>query len=334
MAVDNTLKTRLPHYDLSGNTIDFLMKLPDGIDEAVERPGAYLRALAGRLLAQTEEGDWPLVVASPQLGRSPDAAFTARREFQYHSHEEIFFILRGANAFHLSPETVVEGVEGKIVLMPRFTPHSEIWRPRDGLYAHICATPRKFGLTFHLFGGEAELCLEQGSFLSAKLVRNTSVQTLEALAFELCRTPHPAAGGSERHLLQAFLSILATLREENQPEDSDPLLAACREQVRRMLSNANLTVALLADRCGCHPDTLSRVFHQRTGTTLRRYIVSERLLLARELLVTSSQPVSDICQLCGFADHAYFSRCFRELTGVSPRQFRADYLRQTERLKE
>lgn len=42
------------------------------------------------------------------------------------------------------------------------------------------------------------------------------------------------------------------------------------------------------------------------------------------MLVTSSFPLKDICQLCGYEDPYYFSRIFKKVTGMSPRLYRKE----------
>lgn len=44
--------------------------------------------------------------------------------------------------------------------------------------------------------------------------------------------------------------------------------------------------------------------------------------LARTQLLNSSRTVSQVAWACGFADEAYFSRCFRKAHALSPTQFR------------
>jgi YesN/AraC family two-component response regulator len=53
------------------------------------------------------------------------------------------------------------------------------------------------------------------------------------------------------------------------------------------------------------------------------YLNRYRIYQARELLRRTSDSVRVIARQVGFKDHAYFSRVFRNLTGVSPQKFRA-----------
>ncbi|MBQ8235998.1 MAG: helix-turn-helix transcriptional regulator [Clostridia bacterium] len=64
--------------------------------------------------------------------------------------------------------------------------------------------------------------------------------------------------------------------------------------------------------------TLSRALLLRTGRTLRRFILDERINMSKALLLSGEQNMSIIAEKCGFADASYFSRAFREQTGMTP----------------
>jgi AraC-like DNA-binding protein len=43
---------------------------------------------------------------------------------------------------------------------------------------------------------------------------------------------------------------------------------------------------------------------------------------AKEMLLFTGRRISEIANSCGFDDHAYFSRRFRQLAGMSPLEYR------------
>ncbi len=63
-------------------------------------------------------------------------------------------------------------------------------------------------------------------------------------------------------------------------------------------------------------------FKERLGMTVFEYILQRRLSLAKDRLISTSIPISQISEEAGFSDFSYFSKVFRERMGVSPRTFR------------
>jgi PAS domain S-box-containing protein len=56
-----------------------------------------------------------------------------------------------------------------------------------------------------------------------------------------------------------------------------------------------------------------------------QFILKLRTQEACRLLSNSDLGICEIGQECGFADHSYFSRQFRQQTGISPREYRERY---------
>jgi AraC-like DNA-binding protein len=70
------------------------------------------------------------------------------------------------------------------------------------------------------------------------------------------------------------------------------------------------------------PNYLAHLLKKQTDRTFTELVTERRLERAKELLLTSSIRIGDIALQCGFSDADYFSRRFRQLIGVTPRQFR------------
>ncbi|EDP71926.1 two-component system sensor histidine kinase/response regulator, hybrid ('one-component system') [Flavobacteriales bacterium ALC-1] len=66
---------------------------------------------------------------------------------------------------------------------------------------------------------------------------------------------------------------------------------------------------------------LHRKLKALTGLTTSEFIRSQRLKLAAELLKQSNTNVSQIGYSVGFNDHAYFSKCFKELYNCTPTEY-------------
>jgi YesN/AraC family two-component response regulator len=78
----------------------------------------------------------------------------------------------------------------------------------------------------------------------------------------------------------------------------------------------------IADGIGVSEDYLSRLFKREVGISPWEYLNRYRVYQAKEMLRQSMDSVSEIAGRVGFADSAYFSRVFRQITGVSPSAYR------------
>jgi AraC-like DNA-binding protein len=85
-----------------------------------------------------------------------------------------------------------------------------------------------------------------------------------------------------------------------------------------------LTVADLAHEMGMSERTLHRRFRLAVGTTPAAYLIQARIRRAADQLSREdweNRRISDVAMACGFEDSNYFSRCFRQVMGRTPRDY-------------
>ncbi|HEY4390690.1 MAG TPA: response regulator [Paenibacillus sp.] len=78
----------------------------------------------------------------------------------------------------------------------------------------------------------------------------------------------------------------------------------------------------LASYVYLNPAYLSRLFKRELGESITDYILNARMSLARDLITTSTMPISDIAKTLGYHNFSYFSKMFRKVYDVSPQQLR------------
>lgn len=100
------------------------------------------------------------------------------------------------------------------------------------------------------------------------------------------------------------------------------------DRIRQMLSFIQLrytepvSVQQIADSAFISRRECMRSFQRILGTSPIQYVIDLRLRKAKQLLLETDFPVMEIGARCGFPDQSYFTRVFREKTGVSPGKFR------------
>jgi AraC-like DNA-binding protein len=71
-----------------------------------------------------------------------------------------------------------------------------------------------------------------------------------------------------------------------------------------------------------HPDYAATLFRKTFGTTLNVLITRHRVAHAQRQLVTTEERVVDIAHDSGFDSLSRFNRAFKQIAGVTPRQYR------------
>jgi len=67
---------------------------------------------------------------------------------------------------------------------------------------------------------------------------------------------------------------------------------------------------------------LAHVFKEQMGITVIEYLTSVRIERAKQLLLATDQNCTEICFQAGYNNQSYFTRTFKELVGIPPREFR------------
>ena len=88
--------------------------------------------------------------------------------------------------------------------------------------------------------------------------------------------------------------------------------------------NGDLRLSRLANECGLSVTHFARSFKTSFGTTLHRYLLTQRVEAAKELLLNSDQPLAQIALEVGFSDQTAFCRTFSGMVGSAPGRWRRE----------
>lgn len=121
-------------------------------------------------------------------------------------------------------------------------------------------------------------------------------------------------------MMQAITLIVRQLLDTRTSADSpgriEPALQAMREQPEK-----NWLVAELACLCGYHPIHFAKLFKEEVGLLPKHYIIGERIKLAKRALL-QGEKMEAISERLGFASIHYFSHQFKQVTGLTPTEYR------------
>ncbi|MBV6644992.1 MAG: helix-turn-helix domain-containing protein [Cyclobacteriaceae bacterium] len=141
---------------------------------------------------------------------------------------------------------------------------------------------------------------------------------------------------SEAEKLLTFLRILLDLQEASDFRllDSEPLKLrrphADGERLNAIYDHISenyrdpFKLETLASKIGLTKNSLCRFFKQTTGKTLTQFVLEYRITLAKEELRNSRHNINEIMYRTGFTDPSFFNAKFREISGITPSQYRKE----------
>lgn len=84
----------------------------------------------------------------------------------------------------------------------------------------------------------------------------------------------------------------------------------------------DISVEDIAAFCGLNRSYFGKIFRETMGKTPQEFLISYRMTKAAELLKLTSLSVGDIGNAVGYPNQLHFSRAFKHIYGISPRQWR------------
>lgn len=154
-----------------------------------------------------------------------------------------------------------------------------------------------------------------------------SVRRLQDLADSLIEERERKLFGWELNAKALLTRILVELNRRMQeapvgfeiPDESSGIIA---DVLRYINENFNDDISLdsLSEQFFVSKYHLSREFKRLVGTSVYRYVIQKRLIMAKQKMLSGLNPTDVYCN-CGFGDYANFYRAFRAEYGISPKEF-------------
>ena len=248
-------------------------------------------------------------------------------EWHYHDYHEVYIYLSG-NVDYFVEETHYKLSPGDILLISAKDRHKPTIK-KGAMYERIVLFVRPdfiAGSTIE----EVDIfrCFSYGSENNNRLLHPhpSSMNTLMYTLFRLFKAMNSDAFGAKAlnyiyltefliHLNQCFFADNKTGENKASHDIVDEIVRYINENIDK-----NLNLDDIAREFFVSKYYLSHSFKLHTGTSPYKYIKYKRLLIAASAL-KSGASVSDACDRCGYGDYNNFIRAFRELYGVTPRQF-------------
>lgn len=141
---------------------------------------------------------------------------------------------------------------------------------------------------------------------------------------------------SEQQIIQTIRSCIAHLAGQNSALDArqnssyfagntqeptentvDILIRYIEQNFRR-----NITLNELAGLAHFTPSYISKQFHRETGQTIKSFINQKKIENAKYLLANTRRSIQEIAENSGFNNTSHFNRLFKQMTDMTPLQYR------------
>lgn len=123
-------------------------------------------------------------------------------------------------------------------------------------------------------------------------------------------------------LMRSYAALIVNWLLDPTLEDATSALPVVLERMQNYI-RAHIASELSVDSIAligrCSQATVERLFTRYSGKSAMRWVQTERMRVARELVTTTTMRVAEVAREVGYSDPFYFSRVFKRVTGLSPR---------------
>ena len=231
---------------------------------------------------------------------------------QIHRYLEFYSIshmFEGSGWFIGEDSPVVEMTAGDVLLIKPF-------------YKNGCG-----GLYDNYIEDSISFCGPIADFMARSEIFSNGVQHLGKSRrllpiIELCRNPTREYQYKANMLLQQLLMELFLQRKQSVSEHSQKI-----EELLNLIKDTPShwwTVNEMATFCNLSIPQFRRIFKNQTSMRPKEYLLQSKIKYAANLLSFSEIKIKKVAEAVGFADAFHFSRVFKKIMKVSPREYALD----------
>lgn len=116
------------------------------------------------------------------------------------------------------------------------------------------------------------------------------------------------------------IKLFSHLAGANRRSGKDKLISAIQDYIDKNLGG-KLQLNEIADAFGLSPAYLSVLFKKNTDVGFSEYVYTRKIEEAKRMLLSDDMKVYEVADALGFESAFYFSKVFKKVVGVSPREF-------------
>jgi len=230
-------------------------------------------------------------------------------DWHYHENAYFTFILQG-NVIEGNKKEIYNCSAGSLLFHNWQEPHYNI-------------KPAGFTRGFHI---EIEKCwFDNLEFNTTNLQGSINIANLDLklLMYKIFKETKVDDNTTQLSIQTLLLETLAKMLRANQAgSNKKPTWVSEINMILNDQFSDNLTLNYLSKTLNIHPVHLSRDFAKHFNSSLGEYIRKLKIQKSLQLISEKSLDLTSIAFECGFSDQSHFTRCFKEINGINPSEYR------------
>ncbi len=249
--------------------------------------------------------------------------------FRLHSHEflELVFVESGSGINYTATEQIPLR-EGSVFFIPPGVEHG--YKELNNLvlynvlYGQMLISAQSLDLV-ELPGYRAFFLETQGvpNMVLSPSQRAELIPLIQLMEKEADDQSYGSGSGTLAYAYLIELLVSLSRIYDQTPRETNQAARRLWEVISYMDNNLDISLSTedLTDVANMSTSTLNRWFKQSTGLSPIEFHIHKRIAKACTLIQERGLSMSQISESCGFKDPNYFSRQFRKVMGMSPKQY-------------
>ncbi len=239
-----------------------------------------------------------------------DTIYTHNKvDWHYHENAYFTFILQG-NVIEGNKKEVYNCSAGSLLFHNWQEPHYNI-------------KPEGFTRGFHI---ELEKCwFDNLDFETINLQGSINIENpdLKFLLYKIFRETKFDDSSTQLSIQLLLLETLSKMLQNNKTETfKKPIWVSEINMILNDQFSDSLTLQYLSKTLNIHPVHLSRDFSKYFNCSLGEYIRKLKVQKSLQLISQKKLDLTTIAFDCGFSDLSLFTRCFKEINGINPSEYK------------
>lgn len=128
----------------------------------------------------------------------------------------------------------------------------------------------------------------------------------------------------ESFMRQVEFQFAQAVRDIKKSKSKNYLVNKTKNYIFQNL-HKNIVISEIGLEIGVNSDYLSTVFSKEEGITIQKYIRQQKIFIAEKLLRYSKYSLDEISNYLSFSSQSHFGKCFKEIIGFTPNNYRKKY---------